>query len=211
MQGFSQRPFCAAFRLGYAAGPWPVHFPLVRSTKSRLSGGFFRKFPDETSTRRRWLFVGTTGLSRDRADTCKRHGHRGEQRNENHYNGEYLHGGLPSSDDHLISFHLITVPPGRIQAMGRNWKKASLPAGAISLTPPSDAGLPRVYYRSSRSSSGNGSTSSLPTRRRCAQLPSSTVFYGRISTIVPFGANLLISSISSSVTAIHPFVQSTAV
>jgi hypothetical protein len=38
-----------------------------------------------------------------------------------------------------------------------------------------------------------------------------TVFYGRISTIVPFGANLLISSISSSVTAIHPFVQSTAV
>jgi len=38
-----------------------------------------------------------------------------------------------------------------------------------------------------------------------------TVFYGRISTIVPFGANLLISSISSSVTAIHPFVQSTSV
>ena len=36
-----------------------------------------------------------------------------------------------------------------------------------------------------------------------------TVFYGRISTIVPFGANLAISSISSFVTAIHPFVQST--
>jgi len=35
-----------------------------------------------------------------------------------------------------------------------------------------------------------------------------TVFYGRISTIVPFGANLAISSISSFVTAIHPFVQS---
>jgi len=38
-----------------------------------------------------------------------------------------------------------------------------------------------------------------------------TVFYGRISTIVPFGANLSISSISWSVTAIHPFVQSTPV
>src|SRR4030042_6258838 len=36
-------------------------------------------------------------------------------------------------------------------------------------------------------------------------------FYGLISTIVPFGANLSISSISSSVTAIHPFVQSTSV
>ena len=38
-----------------------------------------------------------------------------------------------------------------------------------------------------------------------------TVIYGRISIIVPIGANLLISSISSSVTAIHPFVQSTPV
>ena len=210
MQGLSQRPSCAAFRLGYAAGQWPAHFPLVRTRKSRLSGGFFRKFPDETSTRRRWLFVGTTGLSRDRADTCKRHGHRGEQREENHYNGEYLHGGLPSSDDHLVSFHLITVTLGRIQAMGRNWMKASLPRVRFLPLPRQALGF-RGYYQSSRSFSGNGSTSSLPTRRRCAQLPPSTVFYGRISTIVPFGANLLISSISSSVTAIHPFVQSTAV
>lgn len=38
-----------------------------------------------------------------------------------------------------------------------------------------------------------------------------TSSYGLISTIVPFGANLAISSISSSVTAIHPFVQSTSV
>lgn len=34
------------------------------------------------------------------------------------------------------------------------------------------------------------------------------IFYGLISTIVPFGASLAISSISSSDTAIHPFVQS---
>lgn len=33
-------------------------------------------------------------------------------------------------------------------------------------------------------------------------------FYGRISTTVPFGATFSISSISSSVTAMHPFVQS---
>ena len=37
------------------------------------------------------------------------------------------------------------------------------------------------------------------------------LFYGLISTIVPFGANLSISSISWSVTAIHPCVQSTPV
>jgi hypothetical protein len=35
--------------------------------------------------------------------------------------------------------------------------------------------------------------------------------HGLISTSVPFGANLSISSISSSVTAIHPCVQSTSV
>ena len=39
---------------------------------------------------------------------------------------------------------------------------------------------------------------------------SNVAFYGLISTIVPFGANLSISSISSSVTAIHPLVQSTS-
>jgi len=42
---------------------------------------FIAIFLDETSTRR-WRFIGAAGLSLYRADTCHRHGHCREQREE---------------------------------------------------------------------------------------------------------------------------------
>jgi hypothetical protein len=57
----------------------------------------------------------------------------------------------------------------------------------------------------------NNELSQRPTYGRLAAAPGYAVFYGRISTTVPFGTNLSISSISLFVTAIQPFVQSSHV
>ena len=89
-------------RLGYeASGTVALRMAVshwTRKRKSRLSGGFSRGVPDETSTRRRWPLFGSAGLSLYRADTRHRDGHCRDQREEQYHDDGFLHGSLLSND-----------------------------------------------------------------------------------------------------------------
>ena len=102
-------------------------FPIGAKRKSRFSGGFSRGPADETSTRRRWLFVGSAGLSLYRADTCHRHGHYREQREEKHHTMDFFMAASLPTVIILFLCLLINATPGRIREAGRNRNKASLP------------------------------------------------------------------------------------